>query len=229
MLRRWILAAVMLLAATLAAVPAKATTTPLQVFVVGHSIAHGYGSSDGQGWRRELSANLAAAGVSLDYTVDAVAGATAPDMLPTVSAVIAARPDLVVIELGTNDTGNVPAFKVALTKMVGQLLDLTTARIALCFEGYPAVATLAAGMGAVNDAIFTVGAAYGWTTATPGPRFAGWCDFQPIPTVDLGPDGIHPTDHGYDAMAHQIERGLAATYGWPAPPADNPPLTGHRP
>jgi hypothetical protein len=210
--------------------PTRAAVARLHLVVVGDSIAKGYGSSDGQGWRSKLIADVAASGTELTITSYAVGGWGTADALPGLGTLLLDKdPDLVLIALGTNDAlGDIGLFEWRYNWLLNVAIDICRAKVAVAFLGYPA-GLLGVRVGYANDAIWRASYAHGFMASPRPARFAGFVDFQVIPHADLDAGGIHPRDIGYAAMAHQIERVLGPAYGWAAPPADVPALTGRRP
>lgn len=227
---RRVLVALVLLATMLVALPSPShALSPLRVLAVGDSL------TVEPGWRNEFSALAAAAGVDVQYDVYAVRGWGTADALPGLAAVlVATKPDLVVVLLGTNDSAagatDVPGFEARYQRMLGTILDASSATVAPAWMTYSQPpATLAAGEALRNDAIFRCIAARGWLATPPAPRLAGIVDLQPISPSLLGPDGIHLTAAGEAVEGRQVYRAVAPGKGWPAIPDEVPPLTGHRP
>jgi lysophospholipase L1-like esterase len=226
------LVALLLAAAVLFALPSPARAlTPLHVLAVGDSL------TVDPGWRVEFSTLAAAAGVDAQFDVYAVRGWGTADALPGMAAVlVATKPDLVVIAIGTNDSaagaGDVPGFEDRYQRLLGTILDASSAAVAPAWLAYsqpPASAALTVGEGMRNDAIFRCIAARGWLASPPAPRLAGIVDLQPISPSYFVADGIHLTAAGEAVMGRQVYRGVRASQGWPAIPDESPALTGHRP
>lgn len=224
-------------AALAAAAPARADPpTSRRVLGLGDSLTVGYGDPAG-GWPPEFAALAAAAGTTVNIDSYAVGGWGTTDALPGLAAVlVATRPDLVVVAIGTNDAAgggvDVAGFEARYQRILGTILDASSALVAPAWMTYsqpPASPVLTAGEALRNDAIFRCLAARGWLASPPAPRLAGIVDLQPISPSLLSPDGIHLTPAGYAVMARQIYRGVRGAYGWPAIPDEVPALTGHRP
>lgn len=212
--------------------PGRADPTPLHYLAIGDSITHGgYGvDPDGRAWRERFDTLVTTAtGVAPIGDVFAAAGWGTADILPQVAAAVFAAEqhrhlDLVVIAVGTNDAAGpvTSATRDRYGGIVGAVLELTPAstRVALTLIEYstpPASAGLIAGEHAMNDAIYGVAGARGWTGWTPGPRFAGWVNLNPASGAPaLSADGIHPTAAGYTTYGDLAYAGVRATFGWPA-------------
>ncbi len=211
-------------------VHAEVPPTPVHYVVFGDSVTHGgYGvDPGGRAWRARFDADVTAAtGVAPVGTVLAVGGWSTADVLPQAAAVLldaeARRHiDLVIVMLGTNDAaGSIPAAEARYSRLVATVLDGTpqTTKVALTFiqiSAPPAPPALIVGETAMRDATFRVGAAWGWTTPTPGPRFAGWIDLAPgsgAPT--LSGDGIHPDAAGYDRIGDIVYDSVCGPLGLP--------------
>lgn len=234
---RRILAVLVLFATMLVALPSPVhALTPLRILAIGDSLTVGYGDPSG-GWRTEFATLAAAAGVEAHIDSYAVGGWGTTDVLPGLAAVlVATKPDLVVVAIGTNDAAgggvDVAGFEVRYQRILGTILDASSALVAPAWMTYsqpPASSVLSLGEGLRNDAIFRCELARGWLATPPAPRLAGLVDLQPISPSLLAVDGIHLTPAGYQVMGRQIYRGVRVAYGWPAIPDELPALTGHRP
>src|SRR3954452_19086451 len=157
-------------------------------------------------------------------------GIAANDQLPPWLA--AARPDVVLMHLGTNDMwgGYIPlADKLAaFTKLVGQMRAANPAMRIVVAQIIPisaaACATCPADVAALNAAI------PGWAAALSTPA-------SPIVVADLwtgydavadNVDGIHPNDTGFRKMADAWFPAVTRVLGAPAtipPPTTTPPAT----
>lgn len=224
---RRIAAVALLLVGMLVALPSPSLAlSPLRVLAIGDSL------TVEPGWRAEFSALAAAAGVDVQIDTYAVRGWGTADVLPGLAAVlVATKPDLVVIAIGTNDAAGAD-FELRYQRILGTILDASTALVAPAWMAYsvpPAPSTMAAGEALRNDAEFRCFAARGWLASPPAPRLAGVIDLQPISPTLFVPDGIHLTAAGYAVMGRQVYRGVRAVYGWPAIPDEVPALSGHRP
>lgn len=204
-----------LLAVPAAAVPGD-VGEPLRIMALGDSLTIGYGSSDGLGYRRELSERLNAAGVSHLWTGSASgrAGWTVQDLRAGIDGWMAAdQPDLVLLSVGTNNAAGVGAgmagFEPALIALVDRLLALSpTVRVAVAQVLYSNAPW------SPNLVWVNVGAIHAAWWAQPAGRtiLADFSVIHPCRTWD----GVHLRDDGYDAMARQWYRALATAYRWPA-------------
>jgi lysophospholipase L1-like esterase len=226
-----------------ATVPSHANVNPppatLNVLALGDSITRGgYGGDDPArvAWRQEFAQLAAAAGTTVDMTVMAAGGWSTADVLPQLAAVlIAVRPDLVIINLGTNDAKDpgLAGFRSRYASILGTILDVSDAKIAPTFVVYSAIGVpFATVEGQVNDQIYGLLSERGVFAvggSGPGTRWAGWASCDRIAWTYLV-DGVHLFHAGYQLMGRQYYRAVAGTYGWPAIPDDSPTsLSGHRP
>ncbi|MFI7639014.1 cellulose binding domain-containing protein [Nonomuraea sp. NPDC049400] len=141
----------------------------------------------------------------------------------------AAKPDIVLMHLGTNDmwggflpTGTVLA---AYTKLVGQMrannpnMKIIVAQIIpMNPSGCP---TCAASVVALNNAIPNWAAGLS-TTQSPVVVVDQWTGFNPA--TDTG-DGVHPNDTGFQKMADRWYPPLARVLGGVTPPSSSPTVT----
>jgi lysophospholipase L1-like esterase len=217
-----------------------ASPATLRVLAVGDSITVGYGDPTGQAWRGEFAALAAAAGTTVQIDVYAAGGWSTADALPgLVAALVATKPDLVVVMLGTNDAADptLTGFEVRYGLVLADILDASSASVAPVFVQYStstALPHLAGGEGGANDAIYRCSYARGWLASPPAPRLAGIIDLQGLSPSLLSADGIHPTaapaGGGYAVIGRQVYRGVREAYGWPAIPAEpGTSMMGHRP
>lgn len=214
---RALLAAVLLgvlLAAPVAAAPGD-TGEPLRIMAIGDSLTNGYGSSDGLGYRRELSERLNAAGVSHVWTNGTTGrgGWTVQDLRAGIDGWMASdTPDLVLLSIGTNNAAGVgvgmAGFEPAYMALVNRILALSpTVKVAV---GQAIYSNAPWSPNEVHVNVATIHAAW-W--ATPGGRTI-LADHSVIGPCRLF-DNVHLRDDGYDAMARQWYRALAPAYGWP--------------
>ncbi|MFI7546041.1 cellulose binding domain-containing protein [Actinoplanes sp. NPDC049599] len=228
-----------------AAEPALSAAAPVRIMPLGDSITAGTGC-----WRAKLWHQLQASGhmaidfvggvsdgggcnpgYSYDFDHEGHGGFSATgiadnNQLPAWLA--AARPDIVMMHLGTNDMwgGYIPlATKLAaFTKLVGQMRTANPTMKIIVAQIIPmsaaACATCPADVVALNTAI--PGWAAGLTTAQ-----------SPIVVADLwtgydavadNVDGVHPNDTGYQKMAAGWYPVLTGVLGGTTPPT-TPPTT----
>lgn len=240
------LAVLPLLAALLAALlalssPGRADSPPptLKVLAIGDSITRGgYGGDDSTrvAWRQEFIDLAAQAGTTVDMTVFAAGGWTTNDVLPQLAAVlIATKPDLVIIALGTNDAKDpsLTGFRSRYESIVGTILEISTAQIATSFITYSVNGVpFATTEGQINDIIWSIMDArgvFGPSGFGPGTRWAGWAHNDTIAWTYLV-DGVHLFHTGYIVMGWLMYQAVMGNYGWPAVTLSPAPLlTGHRP
>ncbi|WP_433174954.1 cellulose binding domain-containing protein [Actinoallomurus sp. CA-150999] len=251
MLRRFdlyaLLAALLVALALCLALPARSATTSVRIMPLGDSITAGPGC-----WRAMLWHHLQTAGyTNIDfvgsvpdggcnygYSYDgdneghggyAATGIADQNQLPP--WLDAAKPDIVLMHLGTNDMwgGTIPTDKIlaAYTKLVGQMRANNPNMKILVAQIIPmnpsGCSTCAAGVVALDKAI--PGWAAGLTTAqSPIVAVDQWTGFDAA--TDTG-DGVHPNDTGFQKMADRWYPPLAQALG-AAPPPSSPPPTDSR-
>jgi len=201
---------------------------PLRILPLGDSLTWGLGSSDASGYRAALRRALVAAGLDVDFAGSRRNG-SGPDTeheghpgwrIDQVNGhaaqwVPAADPDVVLLDLGTNDyvqrydTTRAPARLAALVDRIHALAPrahIVLARL-LVISGDQR----AAGVREFNAAIPRIAAARrGFVTVA---------DMSRIPVANTV-DGVHPGDFGYRQMAYQwyqaLRRVLPDGASWPA-------------
>ncbi|GGM32948.1 cellulose binding domain-containing protein [Dactylosporangium sucinum] len=251
MLRRSILPA--LIAAFLVAValvlvqparPARSAAAPVRIMPLGDSITAGPGCWRAKLWHRLQTSGYTnidfvggvsdGGGCNPGYTYDfdheghggySATGIADNNQLPPWLA--AARPDVILMHLGTNDMwgGYIPlATKLtAFTKLVGQMRAQNPAVKIIVAQIIPmsqaACATCPADVIALNNAI--PGWAAGLTTAQSPITVADlWTGFDAV--ADTG-DGVHPNDAGFQKMADRWYPALTQALGaTPPSPSTSP-------
>jgi lysophospholipase L1-like esterase len=225
---RRLLAVLVLLAAVLVIPSPVHAANPLRILLVGDSITVGY--STGSGWRTTLQGLFESVGQPVQMEMVAVGGYGTSDLAPGFPYGLAAlKPDLVLINLGTNDGWDIPGFEARYDKMLSAVIDMTSAKVGLAFIQYSASPPLAALEAAVNDAMYRRMYAHGFLNTIPPVWFAGLANFQDIPPSYLDSGGIHPTAAGYEIYAHKLYDAYRVSLGLPPIPYAYPALTGHRP
>jgi len=205
-----------------------AAPEPLRILPLGDSLTWGKGSSDASGYRAVLHRALATAGLDVDF-VGSQRNGRGPDTeheghpgwrIDEVDAhaeqwVPAADPDVVLLDLGTNDyvqrydTRHAAARLAALVDWIHALAPgahIVLARL-LVIDGDQR----AAGVRQLNAAIPRIAAARrGFVTVADMSRIS----------VANTVDGVHPGDLGYRQMAYQwyqaLRRVLPGGASWPA-------------
>lgn len=193
---------------------------PARIAVVGDSISNGYGAANGY---PELMAAQFDAQVVFDATED---GATVAGFLPggphdlDLAGFAAARPDLTIVALGTNEhlgkTATPQLYAGQLGALVDRVCTTTDAPVLLVhLYGVDADALHARYPAAVPVGPRPSWAAYGaaMEQAAAG-RGVGYLDLGGA-TVSIGPDGAHPDDAGQATLARLVTAGIerASTCG----------------
>ncbi|MEV4137314.1 SGNH/GDSL hydrolase family protein [Dactylosporangium sp. NPDC049742] len=238
-----------LAAAAFAVVPAAASqaATPARIMPLGASITWGTSSTDGNGYREALRRHLADdAGVAVDMVGSQRSGTAADNdneghpgyRVDQVAAgadawIAAARPDVVLLNVGTNDmlqSYDLPNAPARLSALVDQILRAApTATVVVSTLVPNPDAAVEARVRAYNGQI--PGIVQAKAAAGKKVRLA---DFHANLTLaDIGPDRIHPTDGGYAKLADvwfsALQPVLGAGRPWPLFKTDfgaaAPPLT----
>jgi lysophospholipase L1-like esterase len=196
------------------AAQAEAGVTPIRVMPLGDSLTAGVGSSTGAGYRAALRAELTRAGLNVDFVGSRRSG-PGPDAdneghpgwrTDNLSDHIeqwlaAAKPDVVLLDIGTNDLNrkfgaDITSAKTAdlIDRITRQLPDVRVVVAKLRVVGYGAAAYRR-----FNATLKRV-------VAARGPRVS-LADMSRISAANTV-DGVHPTDSGYRQMAYQWYRAL---------------------
>lgn len=183
-------------------------TATVRILCAGDSITVGEGSSDGAGYRPWLSALLGQRRIAATVLMSAVSGKTLREQAPAVLAALpAARPDVVLVDFGTNDAAQPDLDQLA--TRYGAFVDAIlasspTVRVACARVALSRAAWLANAEGVVNAAVDQVVAA-----RKASGRVVS-VDMTAVPqrwTVE----GVHPLNSGYRLMARLW---LDAIAGW---------------
>jgi lysophospholipase L1-like esterase len=221
------------LAAT-AGAPAPGPDETIRILMLGDSLTAGLPSR--LPYSLELGRLLTAAGVKHEFYNAGIGGATVTDLLAWTTPLIQSiQPNLVLLNVGTNDAASSDAHIATFEGKYRQLIEkIRTAKpdtnIVVSWLFYSTHPALARGQGLVNDAIFRV--------ATPGfklrPEFLALADMQSMPSHLLvppsGADGLHPGQIGYEVMGRYWYRAIRDS-GWLTLPAipEEADRSGHRP
>ncbi|WP_326999700.1 SGNH/GDSL hydrolase family protein [Dactylosporangium sp. NBC_01737] len=240
---------VMVAAATMTAVlPAVArAATPVRILPLGASITWGTSSTDGNGYREALRRHLVDdAGVAVDLVGSQRSGTAADNdneghpgyRIDGIAAgadawVAAARPDVVLLNVGTNDmlqNYDLPGAPARIGALVDQILRAAPAATVVVSTLVPSPdATVESRVRAFNAQLPAVVQA----RAAAGKKVR-LADFHANLTLaDIGTDRIHPTDGGYAKLADvwysALQPMLGAGRAWPLFRTDfgaaAPPLT----
>lgn len=171
----------------------------VRIAVLGDSLTAGYGLRPDESFPAALQRELAARGHSVEMINFGISGDTTAGGVSRVSAVVKARPDGVILELGANDAlrGFDPALAEANLDRI-----ITTLR----GQGIPVMLT---GMLAVMG----MGKRYGDEFAAIYPRLAAKHGLRLYPFFLEGvagnpalnlPDGLHPTAQGIREIVRRI-------------------------
>ncbi|MEV6841676.1 SGNH/GDSL hydrolase family protein [Streptomyces sp. NPDC051133] len=184
--------------------PADATTARLRLFILGDSIARG---SDEGGYGPHGWPALVAARLGLTLTLDGEGGTgytTAgpqPGRRPytqRVNDVVAAEPDLVVIEGSANDVSRSQTQTAAVETLRQIRARLPHARILVIGPIYSFAQPI--GSTPVDEAVGAAAMKLGLPYVSAVQR--GW--FRGSAHQLIGSDGVHPTDAGHEYLAEQI-------------------------
>lgn len=220
-------------AAASPATDVAAAATPLRVMPLGDSITWGIGSSTGNGYRSFLSDRLVSSGHSVDLVGSGRDGTMAdPDheghsglridqIASLVDSVMARyRPNVVTLEIGTNDLGQqyqVPTAPDRLRSLVDQITRAAPdATIVLGSVIISTSSTEEPLRGPFNAAIPGI-----VQSAQAAGKHVQYADMGALNVGDLS-DALHPNDSGYRKMADAFNAGIQAAdaAGWIRPPVD---------
>ncbi|WP_245665779.1 cellulose binding domain-containing protein [Actinoplanes subtropicus] len=246
--RRFLLAVLLVLVGVVAAAPPAQAAGPVRIMPLGDSITAGPGCWRAKLWHRLQTSgytNIDFVGTQSDgggcnpgYSYDfdheghggySATGIAGNDQLPPWLA--AARPDVVLMHLGTNDMwgGYIPlADKLtAFTKLVGQMRAQNPAMKIVVAQIIPmsaaACSTCPADVVALNNALPAWAA--GLTTAQSPIVLADlWTGYD---AVADNVDGVHPNDTGFQKMSDAWYPVVARVLGGTTPttPPTTPPTT----
>lgn len=178
---------------------AGTTTAPVKILAAGDSITQGGGSSDLRGYRGWLTDLLDRRRITATVPVQAANGGTLRGLTPVMPAALAAAtPDIVLLDIGTNDAAQPDM--VDWQNRYATLVDLIlasspTVRVA-CARIAISLGPISASEATINTYIDAVVAA---RTSTGRVVSA---DMTVIDSSWTG-DGVHPLDAGYLRMAQQ--------------------------
>ncbi|WP_085067291.1 SGNH/GDSL hydrolase family protein [Catenuloplanes japonicus] len=244
-LRRLTMAVLVTAASMVVATPARAAT-PVRIMPLGASITWGTSSSDGNGYREHLRRHLVDAGLAIDFVGSQQSG-TMTDRdneghpgyrIDQIAAgadawLAAAQPDVVLLNVGTNDTLQ----NRDLPNAPGRLRDLLDQIVAARPTATVLFSTLVPSGNATNDArVREFNAqlpAIAQAQAQAGHHVRLVDLNTTLTAADIGSDTIHPTDGGYAKLASLWHTGLRPVLGagrdWPLFRTDfgdaAPPLT----
>lgn len=199
-----------------------APTRPLRILAEGDSITYGWPDGPAVGYPPQLGRALNLSGVATTVINRSVPGATSADIMPWAAGEVALnQPDLLVLDIGTNDAAKLPSgFEARYQQLTASIFAAKPGvTIVASFIQYSAPSL---GWGpaeqAVNDAIFRTvyQAVNGVAVLRPGFALA---NFARLPAGYLRTDGVHPTADGYQAMAREAYEPVAAWLTLPNPPA----------
>jgi len=183
-----------------------APTHTSRIMCVGDSITVGAGSTDSNGYRTWLTDLLAQRNTAPTYTVQAYSGQTLRFVAPlAIAALPAALPDIVLIDLGTNDAAqnDMSDWQTRYASLVDQILASSpTVRVACARIQLGRDTTVASREQTINGYIDAVVAGH-----QSGGRVAA-ADMTVI-SQRWTEDGIHPMDAGYMRMAQQWTAAIA--------------------
>jgi lysophospholipase L1-like esterase len=227
----------------------SAAATPVRIMPLGDSITAGPGCWRAMLWNDLRTAgytnidfvgSVADGGCNYGYSYDgdneghggySATGIADQNQLPP--WLDAARPDIVLMHLGTNDMwgGYIPIANVlaAYTKLVGQMRAANPAMKIIVAQIIPmnpsGCPTCAADVAALDNAV--PGWAAGLSTAqSPIVVVDQWTGFDPA--TDTG-DGVHPNDGGFRKMANRWYPAVARVLGGVVPPSPTPTPSGPSP
>ncbi len=228
------LAAVSSVRAIAATAAAVAATAPLRLEPLGSSFTYGSHSSAGNGYRGPLWDALTNSGHQLDFVGSVHEGTMADsdneghpgwriDALQSIAtnSVTTYRPNVVTLIAGTNDliqNHDVATAPDRLGALVDQVLA-ASAGVTVVVADLPVSTN--ANVVAFRPA-YNAGVAQMVQAKQAAGKHVTFVSMSAITSADIGPDGIHPGDAGYQKMADTWNKGIqtAVTAGWITPPAN---------
>jgi hypothetical protein len=188
--------------------------------------------SGGESYRAELGRLLDQAGVAHRFVIAAHGGWGCRDWVPLAQNLVATeRPDVVLLNCGTND-GGLPDFEGQYYWLINNLLSGNGwgTRVMPSWVMYSAVPPGAAWLRdsepRANDAIYRVIVPSVWKAQG---RVVNFANTGAIPEAYLDSGGVHPTTAGYTAMGRLWFEALRPVYGLPDIAPKTCGLTGRRP
>jgi acyl-CoA thioesterase-1 len=133
---------------------AYANPVPVRIAVLGDSLAAGYGLRPGDAFPARLEAALTARGIEADVIDAGVSGDTSAGGLARLAPVIAAQPEVVIVELGSNDGLRGLDPKATYANLDAILTRLSQHRIRVLLAGTLAPPNLGREFGEEFDGIF---------------------------------------------------------------------------
>jgi len=191
--------AALLLLLPMAAMPAAGATAPVKILMFGTSLTQGLGLPPGTELPAVLQAKLARAGVAAKVINAGVSGDTSADGLSRIAWSLADKPDVAIVELGSNDAlrGIEPA--ITEKNIAAVLARLAAAHVPVLLLGMKAPRNLGAEYDARFDSMYA--------------RLAGRYHVMLYPFalegVALNPglnqaDGMHPNPAGVQVIASRL-------------------------
>jgi acyl-CoA thioesterase-1 len=180
-----------------AATPASAA--PAKILAFGDSLTAGYGLTEAEGFTGQLEAALQASGVEAEVINGGVSGDTTAGGLARLDWALADKPDLAILELGSNDAlrGLDPAQAEA--NLDQMLQKLAAAEVPVLLAGMYAPRNLGAEYIAAFDAIYPALA-----EKYDVPLYPFFLDGVAGEVALNQPDGIHPNAEGVAIIVERI-------------------------
>jgi lysophospholipase L1-like esterase len=186
-------------------------TSCVRILAIGDSITVGYGSADNQGYRTWLADLLDQQRIRPIMSTHAHGGWYLSDVMPGLAAALtSANPDIVTVNIGTNDWAGT-GYQDAYGQMIDQILASSpTVRVACALIPISQAANIQASETRVNAAVQAAVQArastgrivvsdHRGTTSAPWTQYA--TDGSAPPSGRWTFDGVHPNDAGYLRMA----------------------------
>jgi acyl-CoA thioesterase-1 len=182
--RFWLLALSLLVAA-------PAWAAPVKILAIGDSLTAGYGLPEAEGFTAQLAAALQAEGIAAEVVNGGVSGDTTAGGLARLDWALADRPDLVILELGSNDAlRGLDPMEVE-SNLNGMLERLAQAKVPVLLAGMLAPRNLGAEYTDAFDAIYPrLAEAHGV------PLYPFFLDGVASDPALNQPDAIHPNKAG---------------------------------
>jgi acyl-CoA thioesterase-1 len=189
----------LLLAALLVLTGSAASAAPAKILAFGDSLTAGYGLAAADGFVGQLAAALQADGIQAEVIDGGVSGDTTAGGLARLDWALADKPDLVILELGSNDAlrGLDPAEAEA--NLDQMLTRLAAAKVPVLLAGMYAPRNLGAEYTEAFDAIYPALAEKHGV-----PLYPFFLEGVAGETALNQPDGIHPNPEGVAVIVERI-------------------------
>lgn len=181
------------------AAPAAQPATVTHIVAFGDSLTAGFGVAPGDAFPVQLAARLKADGYDVEVANAGVSGDTTSGGLARLDWVLAAHPDIVLLELGANDALRGIDPKLAQANLDDMLKRLTAAHVKVLLLGMVSPGNWGTDYRQAFDAIYpTLAAKY------EVPLYPFFLDGVALDEKLNQPDGLHPNKAGVAVIVTRI-------------------------